>query len=159
MFTFFAKTLKVGICTAGLVKAYWVMRSANAVAAITQKVGAIAVVAALLMGAMISCKSSDGNRGEWPDVPSPTVAMEGQPQMMVGQRLAEIKQAVQAAAGATPPTATPQQMEQVTMLCDQVMGEQPGDPAARADAVHRAHMAATATPPDWAKVIEELTGG
>ena len=115
----------------------------------------LAVLMLVLMGGVISCKSSDdGKRGEWPDVPSPTVAMEGQPQMMVSQRLSEIKQAVQSS---TPP-ATAGEMSQVMAACDAVMVENPADPAARADAVHRAHMAATATPPMWAKVIEELTG-
>ena len=112
----------------------------------------IALLAFMLIGSVISCSGARGERGEWPDIPSPTQAMEGQPQMMVSQRLSEIKMAVQNS------TAPAEIKAQVTGLCDQVMAEHPADPESRADEVHRAHMATMTTPPNWATVIEELGG-
>jgi hypothetical protein len=117
--------------------------------------GAIAILALVLIGGAVSCTATeDGTRGDWPDIPCPATPTDGQPQAMVSQRLTEIKQALPNSA----PPATPEQMQQVTMLCDQVMAENPADPAGRSDAVHRAYVAATATPPNWAAVVQELTG-
>ena len=119
------------------------------------RLGGIAILALVLIGGVISCASPDeGTRGDWPDIPCPATPAGDEPQAMVSQRLTEIKQALPTSN----PPATPEQMQQVNMLCDQVMAENPADPAGRSDAVHRAYVAATATPPNWTTVIEELTG-